>query len=381
MFVATDLGPVNTLGVPSVAARAVVTSSADVLGEALATLPPDERRRARVVGELSNTVLFEEVHAPLIVYRGGGIADIEETADGAVVHVEGSCSLDGLVAATAGRGLFGIEMLSGIPGTVGAGLVQNVGAYGQEIASTVAAVEVVDRATGERHTRDAAAMQFDYRTSALKWAPEPAFDVVGVELRLSRRPAQMRYGDVTRWHEERGRDPDDPESRRASVLEVRDLKGFVVGGGHWVPCNGSTFTKTVVPASLARRIAARLPQSRLARRIEEWLPPAGEEAHLPAGLALLAAGFHNGDRWGPVALGERHVLAICNLGAATGPQVWALAEHLRETVAAGLGIDLRYEVEFLGRRPGFAAADILAGLDFQAGSGEPDWVERLVDSG
>ncbi len=373
MFGPLDLSARNTLEVPSEAETAVVVADTPGLREALAALPPADRARARVVGELSNTVLGSEVDVPLLVYRDGTEIDIDDRPDRPLVRAAGNCSLDAVVAAACERGWFGVELLSGIPGTIGAGLVQNVGAYGQEIAPVVTAVEVVERTTGELRTLEPEAMAFGYRTSLLKGDETPPFDVTAVTLRLARRPlADLRYGDVTRQHARLGRDPGDAAARRASVLEVRDGKGFVVGGPHWTPCNGSTFVKPFVRPDQARRVATEARGSRLA----DWVEENPGEAYLPPGLALRAAGFMNGDRWGPVGLGELHVLAICNYGGATGEQVWALGEHLQAAVNARLGLTLDYEVEFLGRPPAREAAAILEGLPFSAGRGEPDWVSE-----
>src|SRR5215216_72817 len=311
----TDLGALNTLGLRSQCSEVRVWSDPDELVRYLSSLAPDERARVNVSGELSNTVLGEVVEGPLFLFRDGRIYDISTTKDFVHVRVAGSCRFDSLVAALCESGVPGIELLSGIPGTVGAAIVQNIAAYGQQLSNRVLSVRVYDIQSGTIRTIDPAVLNFSYRSSSLKTVdgytpPMIILDAVFQFVRESS-PDDIEYEDLRRRHTECGRSPDDLLARRATVLEVRQQKGMVVDQHNWVPSAGSFFISPAVPKNTALHLATLVRGAKFAESFFSWYKPDANVTRFPAALLMRAAGFLNGDRWGPVGLTPYHVLAIC----------------------------------------------------------------------
>jgi UDP-N-acetylmuramate dehydrogenase len=255
---------------------------------------------------------------------------------------------DDLVADTVARGLAGLECLSGIPGLAGATPIQNVGAYGQEVADTIRAVRAVERATGAVVELAPAACAFAYRDSAFRRAPERHV-VLGVTFAL--RPGgapTLRYrelGDALA-----GRTPTLSDTR-AAVLALRARKSMVID-----PADpnrrsaGSFFTNPIVDASFADDLAARVAaEGGVAAPTEVPRWPAGPgRVKLSAGWLIEHAGITKGLRRGAVGVSTRHALALVHHGGGTTAELCALARDIRAAVAARFGVTLETEPVFVG---------------------------------
>ncbi len=376
-----ELAFMNTSEVASLSGDAVAVSAPQELAELVRLTDQSERRFLMVAGELSNTIVSEKFEGRLVIFRGGSLGDFEVRSGGDVLmEVEASCSLDAAVQASCSEGLAGIELLSGIPGTIGAAVAQNVAAYGQSISDVFVTAEALDMSTGEEVRLGPTELAFAYRRSSLKASGgfSPPLVILAVHLLLSRHaPEPLRYADLARWHRDRGRSEADLGARRQSVLELRSTKGMVVGGEGWVPCSGSFFVGPSVPPDSAKEIAESVRGPEFAERFLEWYRPDVAAVRLPAAIVLRAAGFMNGDRWGPVGLGARHILALCNLGGACGDQIVTVGAHIAGEVRRRLGIELIPEVRVLGE-PVIAGWDeFSARYPFSPGSGEPEWAVSM----
>lgn len=373
----------GSFALPWRADEAWVVDDPDELHAHLDALPVEDRRRVRVLGELTNTVPAEDVPGTVLLFRDGTGMQVDEAPDGAVhLTVDASRSLDDVVADTTSRGWHGMELMSGIPGTIGAGVVQNAGAYGQQLSDVLVEAQAYDVEAGEVRTLSPADLDFGYRTSALK--PTSDAPVPLVLLRVTCRvgagaPAELTYEDLARHHDDSGRAADDVAARRESVLEVRARKGMVVGAPTWRPSVGSFFVGAAVPEEVALRVATQVRGEDFARRMLSWYRPDGDAVRLPAALVLRAAGFMNGDHWGPVGLSDLHLLALCNRGGATGTDVLAVSELIRRTVRERLDIDLQREVILLGDFPDVDVDAYARAHPKQAGEGEPDWARATSD--
>lgn len=377
----TDLGALNTLGLRSQCSEVRVWSDPDELVRYLSSLAPDERARVNVSGELSNTVLGEVVEGPLFLFRDGRIYDISTTKDFVHVRVAGSCRFDSLVAALCESGVPGIELLSGIPGTVGAAIVQNIAAYGQQLSNRVLSVRVYDIQSGTIRTIDPAVLNFSYRSSSLKTVdgytpPMIILDAVFQFVRESS-PDDIEYEDLRRRHTECGRSPDDLLARRATVLEVRQQKGMVVDQHNWVPSAGSFFISPAVPKNTALHLATLVRGAKFAESFFSWYKPDANVTRFPAALLMRAAGFLNGDRWGPVGLSPYHVLAICTYAGASGSDVMALASLVQAGVRDRFKITLQPEVRLLGSLAYRDLQLLLERYQFVPGTSEPGWALGL----
>ena len=259
-----------------------------------------------------------------------------------LVEVQAGEPWDDFVSWCVGRGLSGVECLAGIPGTVGATPIQNVGAYGQEVADTIAWVRVWDREIMASAQLPAADCGFRYRSSVFKQRPQ-RYAVLAVAFALRPGPAAPpRYGALAEALQASG-DRSLPGMREA-VLRLRRRKSMVHDVDDPDSCSaGSFFTNPVVSEERAQQVL------RLAG--EESMPrfPAGPgQSKLAAAWLIERAGFQRGQRLGAAAISRKHCLAIVNRGGATAAEVLALAGAIREGVWRRFGVRLEPEPRLVG---------------------------------
>ena len=299
-------------------------------------------RHVLVLGGGSNLVVADEGFAGTVVeVATRGIAPEADLCSGAVVTVAAGEDWDALVARAVSEGWVGLEALSGIPGSVGATPVQNVGAYGQEVADTIARVRVLDRAEGRVRTFFHGDCGFGYRTSRFKREPDRYVVLtVTFQLRLGDRAAPLRYAELARTlGVELGERPPLAAVREA-VLALRAGKGMVLDGEDpdtWSA--GSFFTNPVVDP-------ARVPEGAPA-----WPQPDGRVKTSAAWL-IDRAGFAKGyaGPGGRVSLSTKHTLALTNRGDARTEDLLALAREVRQGVSDRFGIVLENEPVLVGCR-------------------------------
>jgi UDP-N-acetylmuramate dehydrogenase len=272
---------------------------------------------------------------------------------------------DELVGRTVAEGLSGLECLSGIPGLAGATPIQNVGAYGQEVAQTITAVRVLDRQRAATVTLTAAQCEFGYRTSMLKRAAAGSatgrFVVLAVSFRLRRQrlSAPVRYGELAaRLGVEPGAGVPLAEAR-ATVLELRRGKGMVLDPADPdTRSAGSFFTNPLLTAAqfarLQERAAAACGPGTTVPHFPADVPPgdpAGTGAvKVPAAWLIERAGFgkgYPGDGPGP-RISTKHTLALTNPGPGTTAALMTLAAEITAGVAATFGIELTNEPVLVG---------------------------------
>ena len=319
----------------------------------------DAVRRADRAGEPllvlaggSNVVVADEGFAGTVLRiatRGIARADGE---DGRVrVEVQAGEPWDPLVARCVADGLAGVECLSGIPGSVGATPIQNVGAYGQEVAETIRSVRVLDRARDEVAELGAAECGFSYRSSAFKRTPGRwVVLAVGFELARSAQSAPIRYAELARRLGVQLGERAPLGAVREAVLELRRGKGMVIDPADLDSVSaGSFFTNPVLEgeafAALERRVAERLGDG--------VRPPAFPDADgrvkTSAAWLIERAGFErgHGDPRG-IAISAKHTLALTNRGAGSTTELVALAREIAGGVRNAFGVDLVPEPVFVG---------------------------------
>jgi UDP-N-acetylmuramate dehydrogenase len=272
-----------------------------------------------VLGGGSNVVINDEpagLHVIKIESTG-----IERVAQGHL-RVQAGENWDDFVAYAVNHGLAGVESLSGIPGTVGAAPVQNIGAYGQEIADTFVRCEFLDYETGELQTLEKADLEFGYRDSVLKRGKTGV--ITWVEFQLL---ADLPAGSTELL-----------KGRRIEVLEQRAAKGMVLNEGDFDTHScGSFFTNPIVSASFARALPEDAPR---------WdVDEDGTQVKLSAAWLIEHSGIRKGLQLGSSKAGvsTKHALAITNRGGATAKEVLELARFIQERVAATFGINLAPE--------------------------------------
>lgn len=283
------------------------------------------------------------------------------------LKVQAGHDWDELVAYAVAEGLAGIEAMSGIPGTVGAAPVQNIGAYGQEIVQTLAEVELLDESTGEVSTVPASELGLGFRTSVLKHhygsAPARRAVILTVTLDLAeigyggRRIAGDQLRTALRLQ------PDDEVSLawvRDRILEIRRSKGMVLDPDDPDTYSaGSFFQNAVVTASFARTLPDECPRWPVAPDLDPVLviPLAAYDGYVPPPAAgepdvKVSAGWlieHSGLRKGfklprsRAALSSKHALALTNRGAATAAELAELARFIQGRVQSEFGLILQPE--------------------------------------
>jgi UDP-N-acetylmuramate dehydrogenase len=335
-----------------------------------------------VLGGGSNLVIADEgfpgtvvrvatrgVHHRIARPGAGGIGAERNGGDAVELTVAAGEDWDAVVAGCAGEGLAGIECLSGIPGQVGATPIQNVGAYGQEVAERIISVRVYDRARRAVIDLASADCDFGYRTSAFKRSLQMAsaavtgrFVVLSVRFLLVRDllSAPVRYPELARvlGLPEGGRaplatvrsavlglrrgkgmvlDPDDPDTRsvgsffvnpvldRARFAAVERAAHALAGPGTRVPCYPAGDGQVKVPAA--------------------WLI---EQAGFQKGYPAAGAGGSAGGSTGAARISSKHTLALVNPGEATTAGLLALAREIREGVRAAFGVELASEPVLVG---------------------------------
>lgn len=336
------LAPLSTLGVGGEAAWYV---RADTIEDvAAAHRWAGERGLAPfVLGGGSNIVIADEGIDGLVLHVAMRGVEFNERGDETVVRVRAGEPWDEIVTATVSRGLAGFECLSGIPGSAGGTPIQNVGAYGQEVAEVLQEVTAFDRHTGQVVTLTRTDCRFGYRTSRFKQDDAGRFIVCEVTFRLRQGPPIMTYPDVIAELERNGIASPDVAHVRNAVLAIRRRKAMVIDAAdrdtHSV---GSFFMNPVVAREVQERIAASLSEP-----VPGFLMPAGE-VKIPAAWLIEHAGFSRGYECGRAGISSKHPLAIVNRGGATAREVVELAARIRRRVGEQFGIWLRPEPVFVG---------------------------------
>ena len=299
-----------------------------------------------LLGGGSNLLVRDAGFDGLVLHMG--IVGVE--ADGAgVFDVGAGESWDGFVSRTIADGCAGVECLAGIPGSVGGTPVQNVGAYGQEVAETISSVRAFDRSAGSFVELGNAECGFRYRESVFNTTERGRYIVTRVRfgLRLGGE-ATLKYAELQRRFEEKALNAKDAEEERKGgpslaevaevVREIRLGKGMlIVAGDADSRSAGSFFKNPIVSLELADRIVG----------VPRWAAGQGL-VKLPAAWLLEQAGFVKGYGTGAVRISSKHTLALTNRGGATFADVAAMQEEIVAGVWERFGVKLEREPVVLG---------------------------------
>jgi UDP-N-acetylmuramate dehydrogenase len=258
---------------------------------------------------------------------------------------------DGLVEFAVTRGLAGIECLSGIPGTVGGTPIQNVGAYGQEVASVIEWVDTVDRVKQGTVRLSRSDCGFGYRTSRFKQQDAGRFIVCEVAFRL--RPGAsptVTYPDIIDYLSKHSSGSPDVRAVREAVLNVRRRKGMVIDAADPDTRSvGSFFMNPIVNRVTFERIATTVQGDgdKPGPRVPHFMMD-NDSVKIPAAWLIEQSGFARGHLDGRVGLSTKHPLAIVNRGGATARDVIRLARSIKRAVIDRFGVALRPEPVFVG---------------------------------
>nr|WP_183341990.1 UDP-N-acetylmuramate dehydrogenase [Microlunatus antarcticus] len=294
-----------------------------------------------VLGGGSNVLVGDAgFDGTVVLVATRGVDQDVASCSGAVVSVAAGEPWDPFVALTVANGWSGLEALSGIPGSVGASPIQNVGAYGAEVGQLITTVRTLDRSTGKVRTLFAVECGFGYRTSVLKRDPG-RYVVLDVtfQLKLGSLSAPVRYAELARvLGVEVGVRAPAAEVREA-VLSLRRSKGMVLDDADpdtWSA--GSFFTNPVLDPTGAQALPADAPR----------YPQPDGRVKTSAAWLIEHAGFGRGWGDGPARVSTKHTLALTNRGTARSADVVALARAVRDGVGRTFGITLEPEPVLVG---------------------------------
>lgn len=345
-----SLADLTTLGVGGPAAELVVARSRAEIVETVAAA--DRSGRAvLVLGGGSNVVVgdqgFPGVVLRLATTGRAAVAD----GDSTLVTVEAGEDWGAFVDSCVADGLAGVECLAGIPGLVGAVPVQNVGAYGQEVAGTITRVEVWDRHTGRTVELDAASCGFEYRSSRFKHRDRMVILSVTFGLRRSPLSEPVRYAELARALDAEVGERRPLAAVRDAVVALRRGKGMVLDPGDPDTRSvGSFFTNPILTAAqlgdLQRRVADRLGPSAAV----PTFAADGDRVKVPAAWLIERAGFQRGYRLGDAAISSKHTLALTVRRGRSAEPLLALARTIRDGVHSALGVTLEPEPVMVGAK-------------------------------
>jgi UDP-N-acetylmuramate dehydrogenase len=315
-----------------------------------------------LLGGGSNIVVSDEPFDGIVIRVATTGIDRHDSGDRTLVTAQAGESWDALVAWTVDYGLTGLEALSGIPGTVGAAPIQNIGAYGAELADTFESLQFVPAGSGEVTTLRADDLQFAYRQSALKNGLSGLVVSVTFALTPSHESAPIRFEQLaTALDVPLGSSVALAEVRR-SVLALRSTKGMVISDDPDSVSVGSFFTNPVVAGQVSRTLPPNAPRYPLEPARTDIVVPLGQEPDFPdydsapGDVKLSAAwliensgipkGF--GLAGSNAALSTKHTLAITNRGGATSGEILELARYISIRVHDTFGVMLEPEPTMIG---------------------------------
>lgn len=325
-----SLAELTTLRVGGTPNSLIIATSESEIIEAVSAHPD-----ALILGGGSNVIVSDNFAGDVIKIESQGFENDESACAGAWVTVAAGHNWNDFVATAVASGWTGIEGLAGIPGTVGATPIQNVGAYGQSVSETIAQVRAWNRKTNSVDTIFAADCEFGYRTSVFKKQPDTWVILsVTFQLPLGTLSAPIAYNELAAKLKVELGDRVSTSDLQTAVLELRAGKGMVLDStDHDTWSVGSFFMNPRVAVA---------PEN-----APHWPEPDGS-FKVSAAWLIEQAGFNKGFTLnGRAALSSKHTLAITNRGDATSADISELAEHIVQGVKAKFDIELKPEATFI----------------------------------
>lgn len=344
----TPLSELTTLRVGGPADRLLdAESEAEVVD---AVREADEAERPLLVmGSGSNLLMADQGFAGTVVRVASRGVESQQDGESARLWVAAGEPWDELVDRCGSDGLSGLECLSGIPGLTGATPIQNVGAYGQEVAQTVVSVRAYDRRTAAVVELSAPQCGFGYRSSAFKGSDRHVVLAVAFGLERSPDAQPIRYPELARALGVEVGERAPLEAVREAVLGLRRSKGMVLDPADPDSVSaGSFFLNPLLSAGdaadLQRRVRERLGE---AATVPAW-PEGTGTTKVSAAWLIQQAGFSPGYGAGRAGISTKHTLAVINRGGATAAEVVQLARELRDGVRRAFGVMLIPEPRLVG---------------------------------
>lgn len=327
-----DLSGLSTFGLPARAAELVLVDSPGQL-----TGLPSSSRPELIIGGGSNTIFIADFPGRILLNRMRGVRTAPD-GDDVLVRAAAGENWHGLVRRCLDAGLHGIENLVMIPGSVGAAPMQNIGAYGVELADVFESLEALDRETGKMVTLSREDCRFGYRDSRFKSIDRGRFVICEVTLRLTRRfrPA-TGYASLADELARRQVGTPNPRQLTAAVMRLRRHR---LPDPRRLANAGSFFKNPIVDDETAARLVAEHPG------LPHW-PLAGGGTKLAAAWLIETLGW-KGRSMGRVGVYAHHALVLVNHGGASKEELLALIAAITESVEVHFGLTLEPEPQLVG---------------------------------
>jgi UDP-N-acetylmuramate dehydrogenase len=294
-----------------------------------------------IIGGGTNVLVSDSGFAGTVIRITNNSLKAEvDACSGATLTIGAGENWDDFVATSLERGFAGLETLSGIPGTVGATPIQNIGAYGHEVSEFITRVRTYDRVKKEIKTFTNLECEFEYRNSHFKTNPG-RYVILDVQfnLRQGEMTAPITYSELASKLGIAIGEKAPVAATRKAVMELRAMKGMILDKSDrdsWSA--GSFFTNPIISAEVAAKLPAAAPQ---------W-PTSDGRVKTSAAWLIENSGIHKGDAHGGARVSTKHVLALTNAGNATASDIVELAQVAKAKVYEKFGITLEAEVNLIG---------------------------------
>ena len=297
----------------------------------------------------SNTLISDNGIKGLTICLRGGISEVYENQ----VIADAGVWWDDLVQAAIDHGLWGIEHMSKVPGSIGAATYINITAYGQSIGPNIKWVDIWDAQTGTVKRLERYEMTWGYKQSVFQTDVHKKSIILRVCLELSNSPQdELSYQKAIDAAAEINADLSTLDGRRAAIIAAREKAGSI-----WHPGDpsssrtaGSFFRNPVVPSEVAEQVIMHDETGKTVAQIKQMNKiHGGSTRRVSSAHVMLAAGFTRGQSWGSVKLNDKNLLKIEALEGATATDIYNVAQEIITTCQTKLGITLQPEAEFLGK--------------------------------
>ena len=332
-----ELGPYNTLGLQ---ARAHARVTVENEGALVAALKWARERSLPVIplGDGSNIVLAGDLDALVVLQRMHGIEVVATSADKVSLRVAAGENWHALVRWTLQQGYYGLENLALIPGTVGAAPLQNIGAYGVELQSSLLRVHARQIADGKSIELDNAACEFGYRDSVYKRSLRDQVVITAIDLELGLHPGvNITYPAIADYFSQRGIVAPTPQEVFDAVVAIRRSK---LPDPLIDPNAGSFFKNPILRIDEAEALGLNFPAL-------PAYPQADGRVKVSAGWMIDQCGW-KGFRKESLGVHPEHALVLVNYGNESGPQLLSLAGEIVSSVQHTFGIQLEIEPRVYG---------------------------------
>ena len=340
------LAPYTSLHVGGPAKTIIEIEKHDNLATILHEIPKNEP--LLIFGQGTNSLISDYGFNGTVIINAEGNIKLKNSTH---IKVSSGYDWDDFVQFAIANKLWGVELMSGIPGSIGAAVTGNIAAYGQSIADTLDSIIVFDRSTGKTKQLKTKQLKLSYRYSFLQEKQNQHLIIVSALFRLSHEPAkQLEYASALKVAEELGLSPSTLKNCRKIILEARRRAGSILKDAGIGPYTAGSFFKnpTVTKQQAEYIMSFEENGTSKNRLLAQNKTHSGSSLRVSAALVLLAAGFVRGQKWGNVQLHKDHILKLENAGGATAQDIYNVSQLIVKTVKDKLDITLEPEVRFIG---------------------------------